>query len=116
MKEQIEIVDRYSALGIERPNIDTMCGGQCEGTGYVPHYKGDSELQMERQEGDDELDKLWDIAHALPHREMEVVESCEYHKMKEHREEGRMDCKDCVLKCDGWHLLKCPTCNGTGKK
>ncbi len=39
MKEQIEIVDRYSAMGIPHPDPATMCEGQCEGTGVVPVYK-----------------------------------------------------------------------------
>lgn len=32
----IEFYDRYSALGIPYPEPETMCNGQCEGTGYVP--------------------------------------------------------------------------------
>ena len=31
-----EFSDRYSALGIPLPDPETMCQGQCEGTGYVP--------------------------------------------------------------------------------
>lgn len=33
---KIEFTDRYQALGISYPKIETMCKGQCEGTGYVP--------------------------------------------------------------------------------
>lgn len=29
-------MDRYSALGMERPDPGTVCRGQCEGTGIVP--------------------------------------------------------------------------------
>jgi len=35
---EIEIVDRYSALGIPRPG-DDCCKGQCEGTGFVPIHR-----------------------------------------------------------------------------
>lgn len=38
---EIEFCTRYDALGIEEPNTDTMCLGQCEGTGYVPIHKDD---------------------------------------------------------------------------
>jgi hypothetical protein len=38
-----EFTDRYKALGIPYPNVDTMCKGQCEGTGWVPVAKEDME-------------------------------------------------------------------------
>jgi len=40
-KIKIEISDRYSALGIPRPNPKTVCKGNCEGTGWVPIKKDD---------------------------------------------------------------------------
>ena len=36
----------------------------------------------------DKTNPLWQTAHAKPHKEP----------------------------CDGWHFVKCPDCNGTGKK
>lgn len=36
---QIEITDRYTALGIPLPDPKTMCKGQCEGTGVVPIHE-----------------------------------------------------------------------------
>lgn len=33
---KVKVIDRYSALGIERPNPKTVCMGPCEGTGIVP--------------------------------------------------------------------------------
>ena len=85
----IEIIDRYKALGIPYPDLEIMCKGQCEGTGFIPHRKhsNDDELQMSRQDGDEILDELWEEAHKNPHKE----------------------------ECDGWHFLKCPDCKGTGK-
>lgn len=98
----IEIHDRYSALGIPRPDPKNTCDGQCEGTGYFPE--------------NDQTNPLWQEAHAKPHKEMEVEKSCEYHSSTEHFEESRLNCLSCVLKCDGWHFIKCPDCNGTGRK
>jgi len=43
MKDRIEIVDRYTALGIPHPDPETCCDGQCEGTGVVPVSKDDME-------------------------------------------------------------------------
>jgi len=33
--------DRYKALGIPYPDPETMCKGQCEGTGWVPIHEDD---------------------------------------------------------------------------
>jgi heterodisulfide reductase subunit B len=69
----MEFTDRYKALGIPYPDVETMCLGQCEGTGWFPE--------------NDQTSELWIAAHnAEPHE------------------------------CDGWHFVKCPDCNGTGKK
>lgn len=69
----IEFTDRYKALGIPYPDVETMCLGQCEGIGWFPE--------------NDETSALWQEAHAAkPHA------------------------------CDGWHFVKCPDCNGSGKK
>ena len=91
---EIEFTDRYKAMGIPYPNPKTMCKGQCEGTGVVPHkkYSKEGEPKMLRQDIDEVLDELWEEAH------------------KKHRgtKEGDL--------CDGWHFVKCPDCNGTGKK
>jgi hypothetical protein len=38
-----EFTDRYKALGIPYPDPETMCKGQCEGTGYVPVSENDME-------------------------------------------------------------------------
>jgi hypothetical protein len=38
-----EFTDRYQALGIPYPDLDTMCLGQCEGTGWVPVSSNDME-------------------------------------------------------------------------
>jgi len=85
----VQFTDRYQALGISYPDPKTMCKGQCEGTGWVPHKKrGIGELEMLPQPGDEIFDKLWEEAHAKSHEE----------------------------ECDGWHFLKCLECKGTGKR
>jgi len=35
-----EFTDRYDALGIPQPDVETMCKGQCEGIGVVPIFRG----------------------------------------------------------------------------
>lgn len=49
----IEFVDRYSALGMPRPEPGTVCEGDCEGTGYVP---------ISADEPDPVYRKLWQEA------------------------------------------------------
>ena len=54
----IQFVDRYDVLGIPRPDSETMCRGQCEGTGIVPVHKDDPN----DEEGD--WHTLWLVAEA----------------------------------------------------
>jgi hypothetical protein len=37
----VEWVDRYTALGIDRPDPATVCKGPCEGTGMYPRKVSD---------------------------------------------------------------------------
>jgi hypothetical protein len=74
---EYEFTDRYQALGIPYPEPATMCKGQCEGTGFVPVAKDDTEEPFRT---------LW--------LEAEAKEPSD----------------------DGWHFVKCPDCNGTGKR
>lgn len=96
--KKIEITDRYDALGIERPNLQTMCKGHCEGTGYFPE--------------NDQTSKLWKEAHSKSkHEEKTLVKFC-----GGHAKETWPNCKNCIIEdCDGWHFVKCPDCNGTGR-
>lgn len=45
-KNGIVYSDRYSALGIKCPSKDTICKGQCEGTGYIPVTKNDQSPKL----------------------------------------------------------------------
>ena len=76
-KDKIIFTDRYQALGIPYPNLETMCLGQCEGTGLVPIFKDETEEPFRT---------LWLQAE----------------------KENPSD--------DGYHFVKCPDCNGTGKR
>jgi hypothetical protein len=77
VRDVTQFFTRYDALGIDYPNPDTMCLGQCEGTGWVPIQQGDL---------DEPWRALWLEAEAKSPGD------------------------------DGWHLVKCPSCNGTGKR
>ena len=103
--------DRYKALGIKPPNIDTMCTGWCEGTGWIPHQKYDRHplggegvfIDSENDEYDPRLDDLWDEAHA---------QSCgSWNRIKRF---FRGDWQAIFERCDGWHFVRCPDCKGTG--
>jgi len=72
----MEFTDRYKALGIPYPDPKIMCGGQCEGTGFVPIFKDEIEEPFKT---------LW----------------LEAEKKKPSD--------------DGWHFVKCPDCEGSGK-
>jgi len=85
---EIEFTDRYKALGMLPPDLETMCEGQCEGTGFVPIYMphvnpGDCHPA---EETDPEFIRLW------------------FEAEKVHPSD------------DGYHFVKCPDCKGTGKK
>lgn len=91
--KEVTFTDRYAALGIPAPEPDTVCGGHCEGTGWVPVWNtptipgvaaGDRATMP--PETDPALLALWKAAEA------------------EHPAE------------DGWHFVRCPACDGTGLK
>lgn len=84
-------LDRYSVLGIPRPDPKTVCMGRCEGTGVVPvppppERKGERGSLRMKPETDRRFRKLWDEAEAVKPSD------------------------------DGWHFVKCPDCKGTGRR
>lgn len=90
----MEIIDRYSAAGIDYPDPKTVCGGDCEGMGIIPvfmkgavidHEHGVLNCISEGSEKDPALIKLW----------MEA----------EKKEKSK----------DGYHFVKCPECDGSGE-
>ena len=56
----IEFTDRYLALGIPYPDVETMCEGPCEGTGWVPIKDGEQDVRYKA---------AWDATHAAVHDE-----------------------------------------------
>lgn len=87
-------VDRYSALGMEPPNPETMCKGECEGTGYVPTYNPEFKFPEDGKERCHPSDTT-PLSSAL----LVLWNAAE--------QENPTD--------DGWHFIKCPECNGSGK-
>lgn len=92
MSTQIEFTDRYDALGIKPPSLLTMCRGQCEATGMIPVFLAEGAAYVEDatrvrlpDETDPELIARWRAAE-------------------------ERDPAD-----DGWHFVRCPACEGTGR-
>lgn len=82
----IEWTDRYQALGMPYPNPETMCGGQCEGTGFVPIARGDVGECLGISQPEEPFLSLW------------------------------LEAEKTSPSDDGWHFVRCPDCNGEGKK
>lgn len=49
INENIKFIDRYTALGIDHPDVETMCQGPCEGTGIVPVQGDDDDPELLRR-------------------------------------------------------------------
>ena len=98
---EIEFTDRYQALGIPYPEPETMCGGQCEGTGWVPiHYSEDKEPWR----------SLWIKAEDKKREQIKMGRLRAVYLIIFKGGEGITDLDD------GYHFVKCPDCKGTGKK
>ena len=85
----MEFTDRYQAMGIPYPGPETMCLGDCEGTGVVPiqfNRPGDALTLIEVAGKDNRYREAWDTAEAKNPSD------------------------------DGWHFVACRDCQGTGKK
>jgi len=99
----IEFTDRYQALGIPYPEVSTMCRGHCEGTGFYPEQ--------------DSTNPLWQSEHAKSHTLKAAVKVLWQHKeLWFWKSVLREVITGKYFKCDGWHFVKCPDCNGTGKR
>lgn len=86
MNDDYEFTDRYKALGIPYPDVETMCKGQCDGVGLYPQRGDDPTITDAEREA-------WLVLHNAPNA---------------HEADGG--------ECDGWHFIKCPDCGGTGKR
>ena len=86
--------DRYSVLGIPRPDPKTACC-KCEGTGIYPLKIGGIRAPLVwRPALTDAEIRAWWKAHAEEAR-----------KTPRHEQD-----------CDGWHFIQCALCGGTGKR
>lgn len=114
---EIEFTDRYKALGIPYPEPETMCNGQCEGTGWIPVYCKitPANTSMCEKEEDERLIQAWEKAHAEAHNLTGILKTC-----MDFLKNGKIKWAVSHLwqdwKCDGWHTVECPDCNGTGKR
>lgn len=103
--DTIEFTDRYEALGMPYPEPETMCQGDCEGTGAYPLAGPCPEAGRETS--------LWEEAHQACSiggraRSFFTGKSGRYGLFK--------DLRWAFRRCDGWHFVKCPACDGTGRR
>lgn len=112
----MNITSRYEALGMELPDPKTMCRGDCEGTGWYPTQgRGRKELQHAYVAEVSEVDlKLWDEAHAEAHKLTTKLKTM-WDWIRTGQFSWRSRISYLFEGCDGWHFVKCPDCNGTGK-
>lgn len=104
---EIEYTTRYDALGIPEPKVETVCLGQCEGTGWVPIHKDDPELEWQMR---------WRQAHNKSHTFKQRCKTA-WLFIKQGKMLVALDCMmDTKKRCDGWHFVDCPDCGGTGKR
>lgn len=108
MTNELEFTDRYAALGIPLPDVETMCAGQCEGIGTYPQKNDEFDSDGERQS--------WQTAHDEAHTLKSAITVI--WKVKQFWL-WKSIIKDVLtgkhFKCDGWHFIKCAGCSGTGK-
>jgi len=100
---EFEFVDRYQALGIPYPDPETMCPGQCEGIGLIPvHFS----------ETDAILRNLWIQAEVKQREQIKKGKKrASLLLIRGYKKNGRI----LTDLDDGYHFVKCPDCNGTGK-
>ena len=90
--------DRYQVVGIPYPDPATVCRGQCEGTGWYPVF---DELGISR------VEQCRRIRRGLVSAGMAESEQDRLLWRKAHLAAGEHG-------CDGWHVVTCLSCNGTG--
>ena len=106
--DSVEVTSRYEALGMEPPDPETMCLGDCEGTGLVP---------IPADETDPEYRALWRQAHEnFCTKPLAIIMSLLRTPELWYWKSLFTQLFTTGSVCDGWHFVKCPRCNGTGKK
>lgn len=95
-RNKFNFTDRYKILGIPYPDKNTMCNGKCEGIGFYPHKSCYNYMFIDQPNEEEIIEQSrWDKEHKKA-----ILKSFGLH----------------WFLCDGWHFIKCPICNGTGKK
>jgi len=102
-----EFTDRYQALGIPYPDSETMCKGQCEGIGWVPIHFSETEEPWR---------SLWIQAEERQREEIRKgkLRPSYLFLLRHHARRSKIGRVITDLD-DGYHFVKCPDCNGTGK-
>ena len=99
----MEITHRYEVLEIDYSN-EKSCEGQCGGTGWLPVHRDD-----------DKHKEAWIKAHNEAHSICGILKTAVDLLLL-----GKILWSIAHLftgwKCDGWHFIKCPKCNDTGRK
>lgn len=102
--EKFEIHDRYSALGIPRPDPATVCRGRCEGVGWFPVNGPDTWRQK--------LSRWW----LNTVRGRRITKSAPRYAADSPEMAGWRAAEKESPTWDGWHFVKCDACGGTGKR
>lgn len=103
---EIEFTDRYQALGIPYPDPETMCLGQCEGTGIVPvHFSDDDPV----------FKALWLECHNRVCNPRGFLQNLWRAWLEQEWAFFWLTIKQ-GWRCDGWHFVTCPDCKGTRKR
>lgn len=98
VEDELTFTNRYEMLGMPLPNPATMCLGECEGTGVIPIYKDDVHPEFLRR---------WQDEHKKAHTVWFRLKLAWEQKSFWYLFHG--------WRCDGWHFITCPDCEGTGK-
>jgi hypothetical protein len=131
-----EYTDRYAALGMAWPNPATVCLGQCEGTGVypmgreIPQRPGQLVPAGPREYSTSEVE-AWEKEHtasclSIRGRARKVgwaIRSALSCAFRDDVLRERFGFSGALafgwnreIRCDGWHFITCPNCNGTGRR
>jgi hypothetical protein len=98
---EVVYVDRYGALGMERPNLLRVCDGYCEGVGYYPVKAHEPTAEYYEKHP-----HMMGVYPSLaPHRGLTLEEAFEVQRIQ--ADQGIQD--------DGWYFVACADCGGAGK-
>ena len=101
---EFNFTDRYQVLGIPYPDPDTMCLGDCEGIGMYPQKREWSEEAVPSARWQEAHKK----AHTLRSRGVALWNALVHW--------DRIWLSVAFARCDGWHLITCEQCEGSGKR